>query len=118
MSLNWQWSDKMGSIEYASEKFPNGNTNNQCKYNLYRGNAFCICVAETGEQYSLSWFMADKAHAMNLFGLNKKDGYTENAFADFRIKTIRLNTAYKETEILCQLLAKSHTNITIELYHE
>lgn len=103
MSLNWQWSDKMGECTHS----------NGLKTNLYRGNAFTIALYEKDNTYSLSWFAADEAHMKNMLGLTK--GY-DNCFIDFGITEMRLNTKYKETAKLVQMLAKSRTPITVTLY--
>lgn len=105
MSLNWQWSDKMGECVY----------NNGYKSNLYRGNALTIAINENDKDntYTLAWFAADEAHLKNMLGLTK--GY-DNVFKEFGIKTLRLNTEYKETQTIIKLLAKAKVPVTIELY--
>ena len=104
MSLNWQWTDKMGECEYDS-----GHVSN-----LYRGNAFVIAVNEfPNDTYSLAWFAADETHIKNQLGLTK--GY-DNCFKEFGIKSLRLDTKYTETAKLCQMLARSKTPIQITLY--
>lgn len=111
MSLNWQWSDKMGEVTYKD-----GST----KSNLYRGNCFMIAVnewvsKEGVEQYSLAWFFADEAHAKNCLGLTK--GYEDNSPDDWGWLSFKLDTSYKETGKFLQLLAKAKAKgITITLY--
>lgn len=104
MALHWQWNDKMGvSVD-----------KNGYIANLYRGNAFVIAVYENDDDtYSLAWFAADEAHMKALLGLTKDH---TNIFADWGITQLKLDTRYKETAKLVQMLAKSKTPIRIELY--
>lgn len=103
MSLNWNWSDRMGEITYD-----NGATSI-----LYRGNALCIALNETDTTYSLAWFAEDKRHFENQLGLHKE---YEACFENFGIKKFKLDTKYKETQTIVQLLAKARQKIEIELY--
>ena len=103
MSLNWKWEDKMGTCTYE-----NGQKNN-----LYRGNAFTIAVYEDSEYYNLVWFAADENHMKNMLGLNK--GY-ENIMKNWGITELELNTEYKETVKIVNLMAKAKMKITIKLY--
>lgn len=104
MSLNWNWSDKIGSCTY----------NYGLKCNLYRGNAFVIAIHEREDHtYDLAWFAADEAHLKNLLGLNK--GY-DNIMQDWGIVELELNTEYKETTKIVNLMAKAKMKITIKLY--
>lgn len=110
MSLNWNWTDKMGTV----------TDKRGYKSNLYRGNAFMIAINEwtnkDGENlYSLAWFFCDEAHVKNCFGLTK--GYEENSYEDFNWTAFELNTEYKETYKFLSLLAKAKAkNLTITLY--
>lgn len=112
MSLNWQWSDKMGEVVYE-----NGHT-----AALYQGNALMIAVNEfEDDTYSLAWFAADKEHLRNMIGLNAKKGYDGCLDDDgklYGIKTFRLNTRYKSVPQIVSDLAKAHVSVGIELYHE
>lgn len=105
MALNWEWSDKMGECIYDSG----------AKANIYKGNAYMITVFEDEENntYSMSWFASDRNHFKNLLGLGE---YRENAFADWDIVKIRLDSQYKHVPDIVQLIAKSKTKIDIELY--
>ena len=105
MSLNWEWNDKMGTCTYE----------NGIKNNLYRGNAFTIAVYENEEDetYQLVWFAADENHMKNMLGLTK--GY-ENVIEKWGIKELELNTEYKETVKIVNLMAKAKMKITIKLY--
>ena len=109
MSLNWQWSDKMGEVIYDD-----GHTDT-----LYQGNALMIAVnlhdMEDGStRYLLSWFVSDKEHLKNLLGLGKTD--KTNYLTHWGVKSLRLNTRYKSVPKIVETLAKAKTNITIELY--
>lgn len=111
MSLNWEWTDKMGEVLYED-----GHTDV-----LYQGNALMIAVnhytvADGSEYYLLSWFAADKEHLRNLLGLSKTD--KTNYLAQWGVKSLRLNTRYKSVPTILTELAKSHTTVTIELFYE
>lgn len=104
MSLNWQWSDKMGECTYS-----NGH-----KSNLYRGNCFMIAVNEFDNgTYNLAWFAADEQHLKNQLGLTK--GY-DGCFHDFGIVEMKLDTKYKEVAKFLNLIARAHACVKIELY--
>ena len=103
MSLNWEWKDKMGTCTYE----------NGTKCNLYRGNAFTIAIHEDGEYYNLVWFAADETHMKNILGLNK--GY-ENIMKKWGITELELNTEYKETAKIVNLMAKAKMKVTVKLY--
>lgn len=103
MSLNWTWDDKMGTCTYE-----NGEKNN-----LYRGNALTIAIHEDNGYYNLVWFAADENHLKNMLGLNK--GY-ENIVKKWGIKELELNTEYKETVKIVNLMTKAKMKINIKLY--
>lgn len=103
MSLNWEWKDKMGTCTYEDGT----------KCNLYRGNAFTIAIHEDSGYYNLAWFAADETHMKNMLGLNK--GY-ENIMKKWGITQLELNTEYKETVKIVNLMAKAKMKITIKLY--
>lgn len=103
MSLYWNWTDVMGEVTYD-----NGATSI-----LYRGNALCIALNATDTTYSLAWYAADKRHLENQLGLHKE---YESCFENFGFVKFKLDTRYKETAVIVQLLAKARQKITIELY--
>ena len=104
MALNWQWTDKLGEVEYLD-----GSTST-----IYKGNAHMIAVNHLPENmYTLAWFTADREHFKNMLGLNK--GY-DNVFRDFGIKVIKLDISRKDTAQIAADLIKSKTPITITLY--
>ena len=125
MSLNWEWTDKMGEGIYTDDCY---DPNHPYVTNIYQGNALMIWCNEwandpndptAGTSYSLGNFCADMEHFRNMLGLNAKKGYsTENLFNDYHIKLLRLNTRYKSVQKIVAELAKAHTNIAIELYYE
>ena len=125
MSLNWEWTDKMGEVIYTDYRYTTGHT---CITNIYQGNALMIWVNEwandpsdptAGTSYSLGNFFVDIDHLRNMLGLNAKKGYsTENLFNGYHIKLLRLNTRYKSVPKIVAEFAKAHTNIAIELYYE
>ena len=103
MSLNWEWKDKMGTCTWKDGK--------TC--NLYRGNALVIAIYENGKYYNLAWFAADETHMKNMLGLTK--GYN-NIMKDWGITELELNTEYKETAKIVNLMSKAKMKITIKLY--
>lgn len=104
MSLNWNWSDKMGSIT-----FDNGHT-----MNLYQGNALMIGIWEfEDDTYTLGWYAADREHLKNMLGLTK--GYN-NCIEDMGFKIIRLDTRYKAVPQILNDFAKAKIKVTFELY--
>ena len=125
MSLNWEWTDKMGEVIYTDDCYTPGHHD---VTNIYQGNALMIGVNEldndpsgltAGTSYSIGNFCADMEHFRNMLGLNAKKGYsTENLFNGYHIKLLRLNTRYKSVPKIVAELAKAHTNIAIELYYE
>ena len=125
MSLNWEWTDKMGEVIYEDDRY---DPDHPYVTNIYQGNALMIWCNEwandpndptAGTSYSLGNFCADIDHLRNMLGLNAKKGYsTENLFNGYHIKLLRLNTAYKSVPKIVAELAKAHTNIAIELYYE
>lgn len=127
MSLNWEWTDKMGEVIYTDDMYTPGHP---YVCNIYQGNALMIWVNEWANDpskpmttdntsYSLCNFCADMEHFRNMLGLNFKKGYSsENLFNDYHIKLLRLNTRYKSVPKIVAEFAKAHTNIAIELYYE
>lgn len=104
MSLNWNWSEKMGDCVYE----------NGAVSTLYQGNALVIAINEyPDETYQLAWFASDEAHMRNMLGLTK--GY-DNIVTEWGIEKIRLDTRFRSTQKLVALLAKANFPITIELY--
>ena len=125
MSLNWEWTDKMGEVIYTDDCYTPGHP---YQTNIYQGNALMIWVNEcandpsdptAGTSYSLGNFCVDLTHLRNMLGLYASKGYsTENLFNDYHIKLLRLNTRYKSVPKIVAEFAKAHTNIAIELYYE
>ena len=125
MSLNWEWTDKMGEVIYEDDRY---DPEHPYKTNIYQGNALMIWVNEwandpndptAGTSYSLGNFCVDLTHLRNMLGLNASKGYyPENLFNNYNIKLLRLNTKYKSVPQIVAECAKAHTNIAIELYYE
>lgn len=124
MSLNWSWSEKVGELTADVEVRENGAiVQKEHTFSLYQGNAFLIILNEWEEdgveKYSLYSFFAGEDHAKNMFGMNKKQGYTDNIVARWGWKKIRLNKKkYSYTQKLVDLLVKGLDNIDIEIYSE
>ena len=125
MSLNWEWTDKMGEVIYTDDRY---DPEYPYKTNIYQGNALMIWCNEwtndpsdptAGTSYSLGNFCADMEHLRNMLGLNASKGYSpENLFNLYNIKLLRLNTKYKSVPKIVAEFAKAHTNVKIELYYE
>ena len=103
MSLNWEWTDKMGEVIYEDDRY---DPEHPYKTNIYQGNALMIWCSEwatdprkpmtpDNTSYSLGDFCANINHLRNMLGLN----------------------ASSVPKIVAEL-AKAHTNIAIELYYE
>lgn len=131
MSLNWNWSDKVGTLEamtrvYDGEKL----VEKPHTFNVYQGNAMLIFIDEYEQDgrkmYSLYNFFADEQHFKNCLGLNKKQGYTENHLADDGWIKLRINTkkyyparGFRPTVgKMCDMLMENMPGLTIELYAE
>lgn len=90
---------------------------NGCKCDIYKGNAYMICVYRNDDgEDELSWFLIGKDHFKNMLGLGK--GFPGNDFAGFGIKTLGLNLSFKDVPEIVQLLAKAKTQIRLELYND
>lgn len=116
MSLNWDWKDKLGELVIT-------DGNREWNIDVYAGNALAIFVYnytdEQGEKmYQLHNFFADREHLKNMLGMGKGSYKHEKLeyFSDWR--HLKLNTAYKRTADIVQLLAKAHVDVTIELYYD
>lgn len=130
MSLNWNWSDKVGTLEAIVDVREGEEwVKKPHTFNLYQGNALLIAIDEFKEdgveKYNLYTFFADEYHLKNLLGMNKKDGYTENHLADWGWKKIRINTKKwypkgfgVKLSKLVGLLIDGLPDLTIELYAE
>lgn len=70
MSLNWNWSDKIGELEYTDRE------NRKFIVNIYEGNALMIFIYEyiqnEANMYSMFSFFCDQEHLNNLL---KDDTY-------------------------------------------
>lgn len=121
MALNWLWKERCGEIIveglYGDEQW------HEYTLRLYKGNAYLIMLAEDDERdtYTVSSFWADKEHAKNCLGLNKKDKDSRNIYQGgyTRWKKVRLNKAkYKNTKELVSMLAEAFDHIEIEIYSD
>ena len=118
MALNWNWSDKVGTVTFES----NGK---EFTENLYEGNAYLIEIYEYEENgkdmYQLQGFFADKEHAERCLGIKKGyETYGNNMYEQdkFRWKTVRLSKKYRHLKELTGMLIKAFNNITIEVYED
>ena len=124
MALQWDWKEKCGEITLV-QKYVDAE-GAEFKLSLYQGNAFLIMLHEWTdengvEKYELAGFFADKQHAKNCLGLNKKGGYGENSYNTpyNRFTKLRLNKAkYRYTKDLVALFVEAFDEIEIELFTE
>ena len=113
MSVNWDWKDKMGTIEWTE----NGQN---FIVNVYRGNCLCVFTynyEEDGRKlYDFCGFMNDAEHLKRCIGIAKDyDGTLHNIYKDIWLKW-RLNTYYKEAFTLARWLTKA--GFTVELFYK
>lgn len=115
MALHWLWKDKVGTayIQHKSIEY---------QYSLYQGNAYLIFIYEYEEEgqsyYQLHRFLADKDHAKNMLGLNKKDGYTMNEFDQESEKLVKVRlkkSKLRKPAELIGLLVQAFDSLVIEL---
>ena len=123
MSVNWNWKDKVGTMTVV-QSHP-GEEDRTFELSLYQGNAFLIMLHEYQEDgqdmYSMYSFFADKQHAKNCLGLNKKQDFGDN-FLDTpynKATKFRINKKkYRYTKDLVTLLAEAFDSIEIEIFAE
>ena len=123
MALHWNWDEKCGEavVTMRTETGEQDYT-----LSLYEGNALLIMLSEweeNGEKLWSMWnFFADREHAKNCLGLNKKGGYTDNILnrpGSLVLKSIRLNKSkHRHAKDLIALLAQAFDELTITLVSE
>lgn len=118
MSLNWNWSDKVGTATLE-------NRGKEYEISLYDGNAFLIELYEYNEDgtdmYQLQGFFADKCHAKRCFGLEKGyETYGHNMYDtdQYRWTKVRISKKYRYLKDLTAMLVQAFNNITIEVYND
>lgn len=124
MALTWEWKEKCGEV-IVEQKTESGDWR-QFPLSLYTGNAFLIMLYEYQEDgkdmYSMYSFWSDKRHAQNCLGLDKKNGYTENIYANKpyeRFLKFRLDKRKcRYLKDIVPLLTQAFDNITIEIYSD
>jgi hypothetical protein len=123
MSLNWEWSGKVGEMTVV-EMHPD-EPEREFKFDLYNGNACLIMIYEFEENgqemYNVSGFFVDKAHMKNCLGLNKKGGYTSNIYETpyRKVTRLRLNKSKcRDFKDIVAAFAQAFSNITIEIYSD
>ena len=121
MALHWQWDEKCGEIT-VEQKDETGNWQ-QFPVSLYTGNAFLIMLYE--EEDAKTWqmfgFFADKDHAKNCLGLNKKQDYGVNIYDRdmVRFTKLRINKKkYRYTKDLVSMFVQAFGSIVIEVVSE
>lgn len=110
MALRWDFKYKGGTVTQE-----HGGT-----HNWYEGNGLMIVLNEWEENgkeyYSMYWFFVDKDHMKNSLGMNKKQGYTDNIFADDPITEIVISreNCYRWKDLVT-ILPKAFPDIKITL---
>lgn len=124
MALHWNWEEKIGEATLVIKD--DTGSDKEATLSLYKGNAFLIFLHEYKDEngvdmYNLWSFWADKEHAKNCLGLNKKQGYTENMYERpySRLNRFRFNKGKNiYVKDLVPLLAQAFDNITIEIFSD
>ena len=106
MSLNWQWTDKMGEVIYEDDQY---HPEHPYTTDIYEGNALMIWVNHLpDEMYNVGNFCVDMEHFKNMLGLNAKKGYgTTNYFNSYNIKRYGING--------CTLLGDGSISIILDV---
>ena len=102
MAINWNWKDKMGTVEVPAT---NGK---MLTLNIYHANCFCIMCNEWKneegiENYQVSSFIIDNDHLKNMI--------KDNAYADW--KNWRLNGFFQDSWKIAKQLCKAKIEATI-----
>lgn len=113
MSVNWQWKDKMGTIQCSDYQ-------GDYTLNVYSGNCLCVLTYEyienDVEKYTFHGFFNDLDHLKICVGLKKDyNGDLKNIYKDTWVKW-KLNTYFKDTLKIADALTKS--GFAVELYYE
>lgn len=122
MAIHWDWKDKIGTATLVQTWPKEGEK--EYTLHLYQGNAFLIMLNEWDEDGQTMWsmfnFFADKDHAKNCLGLNKKDPDSTNILnSGFnRVTKFRLSKKYRYLKDLVPMLAQAFDDLTIEIYKE
>ena len=124
MALQWEWDKKCG--EATLLQIDEDGAEREFTLSLYKGNAFMIMLHEytddNGAEKADLWsFWADKNHAKNCLGLNKREGFSDNIYQRKweRLTRFRLNkNKYPYVKELVQMLSQAFDNITIDIYSE
>ena len=102
MAINWEWKNKMGTVEVPSV---NGGF---CTLNIYHGNCYAVMCNEWTtddgrEQYQVSSFILDNAHLKNMVKDNCYDGW----------QNWRLNGYFTDSFTIAKALVKSGHTVTL-----
>lgn len=119
MAVTWQWSEKLGSMNFTQKH--NEEVFNYT-LNLYGSNCLAAIIydfkdEETGkDMYQFNSFWNDAQHLKNCLGLTK--GYNDlYGYEDNKLELIRLNTYYeKDALTIAKLFSKA--GYKVELYYE
>lgn len=107
MAVNWSWKSKMGEVTILQDT---DGESNSFKVNIYQGNCLAVFIYEYKDKkgrdmYDLYGFFADRQHVKRI----AKDH--PSLFWD-KVKSIKLNLAYKECETLVKLFTKAGHKVT------
>ena len=113
MSVNWDWKEKMGTIEWTEY-------GQSYIVNVYKGNCLCVFTynyIDNGKKvYDFCGFMHDIEHLKKCIGLAKDyEGKYDNIYKDIWVKW-KLNTYYKDSLTIAKWLTKA--GFTVELYYK
>lgn len=107
MPLRWNWKNKMGEVTVSQN---HDGENKNFKVNIYQGNCLAVFLYEYKDEngkdmYGLYNSFGDLTHAKRI----AKEYPT--LFWD-KVKSIKLNLAYKESEKLLRLFTKAGHKVT------
>ena len=114
MSVNWQWKNKMGNVQWKT------TDGKKINVNVYQGNCLCVLIYEykkdNEEFYDFFGFFNDEKHLKRCIGLAKdNDGKLNNIYKGEWLKW-RLNVFFKDSLKIAELLAKA--GFKVELYYK
>lgn len=103
MAVKWSWKDKMGRITFEDYE------NNKFVVNIYRGNCLAVLINEWREEgkdkYNVYSFFLDADHL-------KRVAKDDPKIFFYKVKTIRLNTYYKESITLLKTFTQVGYKVT------
>ena len=113
MSVNWNWTDKMGTVECKNDE-------REYTLNVYLANCLCVLVYEFEKNgksyYEYGGHFNDLTHLKACIGLSKDwEGKHNNIYKDLWVKW-KLNTFYKNTLSIAKTLTQA--GFAVELFYK